>query len=544
MSEDRKAEWLPHLPVEVVEDARGPEFDAYLIALEGWRRGLTLKWHVKDSEKFKEMKTWFDDKPGKLFSLSSEKKTHYFFRTRGDKVSNEAVEIGANKERTKEALQRRNINFPKGKVFSSETSEGIILEYIEVINFPVVVKPLDGSFGRGVTTNIETIEELRHAILYAKKFSDQFIIERFVKGDEYRLYVVNQKVVGAIKRIPANVVGDGFHTVKELIEIKNELRSSNPRLISCLIKVDQQINSYIQKQGFNLNDVLDKGQQLYLTNKSNISIGGDPISVFEQLNGCVHEVAVKAIQAIPGLIHGAVDLIFEDNELLKVEDIHVLEINPTAQIGSLVFPIYGKAKDVPAAIIDFYFPETIGSNTDKDKLYFDLSDVLYPLISNTAKVSTVSSMPIGRIHVKKFKVHGEVQRIDYHRGLRKAAFEYKLNGMVVKGENNSIEVIVAGTDKERVEQFEYEIRNDPERSHVEYVYESSYTHPVKVGFEIKNDIKTQLELYKQYKNEYDQAELKLRNLQKENKKISTSTSWKLTYPIRLIGDLIKKYKRS
>src|SRR5690625_8041811 len=91
--------------MEVVQDAQGWNLDAYTIALEGWRRGLTLRWHTKDSEEFSKMKTWFVDSPGRLFSLSSDDKTHYFFRTRGDKVTNEAVEIGSDKGKTKELLR-------------------------------------------------------------------------------------------------------------------------------------------------------------------------------------------------------------------------------------------------------------------------------------------------------------------------------------------------------------------------------------------------------------------------------------------------------
>src|SRR5690625_7025104 len=94
-------EWLPHLPNEVVADARGWNLDAYVVALEGWRRGLTLRWHTKDSEEFPNMKTWYVDSPGRLFSLSSDEKTHYFFRTRGDKVTNEAVEIGGDRKSTR-----------------------------------------------------------------------------------------------------------------------------------------------------------------------------------------------------------------------------------------------------------------------------------------------------------------------------------------------------------------------------------------------------------------------------------------------------------
>src|SRR5690625_974490 len=144
------AEWLPHLSSEIVADARGPELDAYVVALEGWRRGLTLRWHTKDSEAFKEMKTWFVDHPGKLFSLSEQVKTHYFFRTRCDKVTNTAVTIGSDKEQTKQALLKANISTPLGKHFDEQTSDQDIVDYAIQYGFPVVIKPTDGSFGRGV----------------------------------------------------------------------------------------------------------------------------------------------------------------------------------------------------------------------------------------------------------------------------------------------------------------------------------------------------------------------------------------------------------
>src|SRR5699024_676313 len=104
MKEDNMA-GLPHITNEIVGDAHGHLLDAYAISLEGWRRGLTLRWHIKDSEKFSEMETWFVDRPGQLFSLSAEQKTHYFFRTRGDKVTNEAVRIGKDKEKTKKLIK-------------------------------------------------------------------------------------------------------------------------------------------------------------------------------------------------------------------------------------------------------------------------------------------------------------------------------------------------------------------------------------------------------------------------------------------------------
>src|SRR5690625_2974820 len=121
--EENTTEWLPHLSEEVVSDAHGNLLDAYVMALEGWRRGLKLRWHVKDSEKFSDMTTWYVDNPGQLFSLSSKDKTHYFFRTRGDKVSNEAVAIGKDKERTKQALKKAGVPIPEGKQFSEDETD-------------------------------------------------------------------------------------------------------------------------------------------------------------------------------------------------------------------------------------------------------------------------------------------------------------------------------------------------------------------------------------------------------------------------------------
>src|SRR5690625_1635403 len=159
--EQENAQWLPHLTQEVVADARGWNLDAYIVALEGWRRGLTLKWHAEGSGNFKDMRTWFVDSPGRLFSLSSEDKTQYFFRRRGDKVTNEAVDKGSDKEQTKIILAEKNIPTAKGQQFSSQDSDETIVAYANKVGYPLVVKPTNASFGRGVVTNITNEQALR-----------------------------------------------------------------------------------------------------------------------------------------------------------------------------------------------------------------------------------------------------------------------------------------------------------------------------------------------------------------------------------------------
>lgn len=533
-------QWLPHLSKEIVEDARGPEFDAYLVALEGWRRGLTLRWHTKDSEAFREIKTWFVDRPGKLFSLRSEEKTHYFFRTRGDKVTNEAVAIGADKEKTKEYLAKAGIPIPEGRRFVAKIEDDEIISYAAEIGYPLVVKPTDGSFGRGVVTNIEDevtfAEQLRH-VRHVLNYKD-VIVERHVAGKDYRLYVVGDKVVAAIERIPANVVGNGKQTIQELIEAKNEERQKNPRLISCPIKLDQEMKNHLAIQGYGLDTIPEDGEMVFLTNKSNISIGGDPVDQLDSLPEEVKQLAVQALQAVPQLPHGAVDILYDDEQPVE-EGAVVLELNPTAQIGSLVFPMKGIARDVPAAIIDYYFPETKGMNGQKSRFYFDFSDVLEPLVTKTASVTTVSAAPLGEVYGKKYTVTGDVQGIDYHRGLRKQAFERKLSGFVKNLENGNIEVIVMGTDPESVNDFKQAIFEDPGRSDVVDVFEESWEDPVKVGFEVKADLKMQVDQLKKMKLELETVQKELRRAERRYRAYSRSISWQLTLPFRKIADIVK-----
>ena len=533
-------EWLPHLTNEVVADARGPEFAAYVIALEGWRRGLTLKWHVKDSEYFKDMKTWSVDKPGKLFSLSSEDKTHYFFRSRGDKVTNVAVDLASDKGVSKQILIKAGISTPAGKAFKEDIKDNTVIEYAKEIGFPVVIKPTDGSYGRGVITNIENERELEQALTHLRKVQGykDVLLEQHVPGDEYRVYVVSDKVVGVIKRIPANVIGDGVNTVRSLIATKNKEKVKNPRLITCLINVDQVMIDHIQKQGYTLDSVLVNGEHVYLNGISNISKGGDPIGYTDELPVEVKDLAVQALHAIPGLAHGAVDVIYDASN--PITEAAVLELNPTAQIGGLLFPAEGKASDIPAAIIDHYFPETKNNKIpDKSRFYYDFMDNLSPLIDKTVRNTTVTPFPEGTIYAKKYTIKGDVQQIGYHRGLRKQAFERFLHGFVLKRSNGDIEVVVSGNDAEMVDDFEKGIWEDPERSEVKEVISRTYEGPIKVGFEIKLDIQRKEEELEKLRQELEHVQFDLKQAEKQHRNYKESSSWRLTSPIRVLGKLFK-----
>src|SRR5699024_3182488 len=159
---------LPQLTGDIVRNARKTRLDSFAVALEGWRRGLKLTWYTKDSEHFQDMIIFGVNPPGRLFSLSSDERTHYFFRTRGDKVTNEAVELAADKGVTKRILEENHVAIPQGKGFPADATDEEIIEFSKKIPFPIVCKPTNASLGDGVVTNINSHEAFLEALHYIR----------------------------------------------------------------------------------------------------------------------------------------------------------------------------------------------------------------------------------------------------------------------------------------------------------------------------------------------------------------------------------------
>ncbi|WP_404429365.1 acylphosphatase [Sutcliffiella horikoshii] len=482
--------WLTHLPFEVVKEALGWELDAYVIALEGWRRGLTLTWHAKDSEKFSVMNTWSVDKPGKLFSLSSKKRKHYFFRTRGDKVTNEAVRIGSDKQLTKQYLERSGVNVPKGILIKGYTIDQNVIEQTNSLGYPLVMKPLDGSYGKGVITNIRNKKELLKAFEYIRyKLGYQdIIIEKYIKGSDYRLYVVGEEVIAAIQRLPANIIGDGQHNILELIENKNNKRSLNPRLASCLINPDQDMENFLLKSGMNMEFIPAEGDTIFLNDKCNISIGGDSEDVFDNISSSIKDLAVQAIKAVPGLAHGAVDIMVE-NEGTDLEKAYIIELNPTSQIGSLIYPLKGRARDVPSSIIDYYFPETVSSSRHGDayNFYFPYKELLEPLSTFMASTVKVRPFPSGHI-VKRILLNGKVNETKLSGEIHKYFKQKDISGLIYKFNNSNVEIVIAG----QAEEIKTLIEKLVLKQEIKLITEEDYSRPVKIGNEHYETNKTYL----------------------------------------------------
>jgi cyanophycin synthetase len=130
--------------------------------------------------------------------------------------------MAGDKDRTKRMLTEANIPVPMGDVICSVDK---LKQAIDLIHFPIVVKPLDSNHGKGATINIQSWEAALVAFERAKKYSEKIIIEKYIPGKDFRVLVINNKFVAAALRTPASVTGDGRHTIRELIQIVN----SDPR---------------------------------------------------------------------------------------------------------------------------------------------------------------------------------------------------------------------------------------------------------------------------------------------------------------------------
>ena len=263
-----------YLKPTMVEGISGFHLCSYLIALEGWKRGLTLKFHntlstdAPDIPRTKWIKSF-----GKLSSLSDGENTHYSFQSRGDSTSREAHDIAMKKELTKKYLIQNKIPILNGVSFTKQDKNETIIEAANKIGYPVIIKPTNGSLSKGVVIDIKNDQELHNTLIDVRENLGykNFILETYFHGEDVRTYVVDNKVVAALRRVPAQVTGDGFHTIHELIQLKNEARKDNPYLSARNIKINKETREILLKQGYKPNDILESDKTIRVKNKSTLT---------------------------------------------------------------------------------------------------------------------------------------------------------------------------------------------------------------------------------------------------------------------------------
>jgi cyanophycin synthetase len=271
-----------------------------------------------------------------------------------DTTSAVSESIAQDKDLTKKLLQAAGVPVPVGKpVDSLDEAWAAALE----IGLPVVVKPLDGNQGKGVTVNIVGRDHLEVAYHAAAEYG-QVMVEKFLPGSDFRLLVVGDQLVAAARRDPPQVIGDGTSTVRALIDqINADPRRGEGHATSLTrIRLDEIAVARLAVQGLTPDSVPDKGRRVVLRNNANLSTGGTATDVTDDVHPEVAARAVAAAQMI-GLHICGVDVVCE-SLLRPLEEQHggVVEVNAAPGLRMHLTPSFGKGRAVGEAMVDSLFP--------------------------------------------------------------------------------------------------------------------------------------------------------------------------------------------
>ena len=299
----------------------------------------------------------FEILPKRRFRMSHGGKSYLVRRGKITHAYNSKLAVKSTnmKEVTSRLLRSKNHPAPENTVFHKDDIERA-WNWAKPI-LPVVIKPYNGTMGKLVFVNIDKYNEFKECFLKVTEKHDYVLIEQFIKGEEYRFTYVKNEIVAIAQRIPANVVGDGIHTIKQLIDLKNNEREIRKNPIHKKILLDEESIRVLKKHGFTSDDIPKVGERINLRDNSNVSTGGDAIDVTDCISDDTKEIVRKAIKSIPGLRVCGVDVLINNN------DINILEINTHPMLSMHHFPWQGEKHDVIGKVIDAMFPKTKSNRT-------------------------------------------------------------------------------------------------------------------------------------------------------------------------------------
>lgn len=422
----------------------GGRLATFTIALEAWRRGLTV--------------TFLDALPFE-YELSDGVKTIRFDRALPGATTREAFRACNNKSRALHLMEIAGVSVPRGRrIDASSTTMEEVVQTAHEIGYPVVIKPVLGSMGRGVFSGIRSDEDLKNYYRYIvdELKKNRIIIEKHIDGQDYRVFVVGETVAAATWRSPASVVGNGQQSVTELIYDKNYYRRNNPALSKELITIDLEVERQLRDQGLTYDSVPAAGQYVRLRGKANLSTGGEIVDVTQLLPDMVKQVAIDAVAAIPGLVSAGVDVMIDKKpaELDVASIASVIELNPRAHIGGHMFPSDGPGHNAAGALVDHFFPDApkLDSIT-AGRISFDIDDVLRPIRLGVVKSATLAPLPSHRYPYRRVLTFSGLSTLP--RGTRdlisRKSRAWSISGSLRTSEH-SLELCVAGEQSD-VEAF-------------------------------------------------------------------------------------------
>jgi cyanophycin synthetase len=271
------------------------------------------------------------------------------------RTSHIAVELASDKEETNRILGNLGLPVPRQRLVQGAEDA---VEAAEAIGYPVVVKPFNANHGRGITIHISTPEDVRAAFEVAREHSRSVIVESYISGDDHRMLVIDGRLVAVSKRVPGHVMGDGVHTIEELVEAVNQdpRRGIGHEKVLTRLGFDHQAESMLARKGYTRQSVPAAGEQVFLRSTGNLSTGGTATDLTDVVHPDNAEMATRAVKAI-GLDVGGVDFLSTDiTESYKEVGGAICEINAAPGFRMHMAPSEGRARDVAGPVMDMLFP--------------------------------------------------------------------------------------------------------------------------------------------------------------------------------------------
>ena len=268
-----------------------------------------------------------------------------------------AVDIAGDKNLTNRLLAAAGLPVPRSEIVRDAEDA---VAAAERIGYPVVVKPLDGNHGRGVGLDIPEERAVRAGFDRAVGQSRRglVVVESFVTGNDYRVLVVGGHMVAVAQRVPAHVIGDGKHTVRELVETANEdpRRGIGHEKVLTRITVDDTAEALVRKQGFGLDDVPPDGEMVKLAETGNRSTGGISIDRTWEAHEENVEIAEEAARVV-GLDVAGIDFLTPDiSQPVRETGGAIVEVNAAPGFRMHTHPTEGEAQYVAKPVVDLLFP--------------------------------------------------------------------------------------------------------------------------------------------------------------------------------------------
>jgi cyanophycin synthetase len=270
-----------------------------------------------------------------------------------------AVDIAGDKDLTKKLLTEGNIPVPIGEVITAVDN---LKDIVDQVGYPLVIKPLDGNHGKGATIDINNWDLAVVAFNRAKEISKKVIVEKFIQGSDYRILVINNKFVAAALRTPASVMGDGIHTIQELIEQVNKdpRRGTGHENVLTCITIDDVTIEMLARKSFTLSTVLEKGQELILKPTANISTGGTATDVTDFVHPS-NILLFERISRIIGLDICGIDVMApEISTPIRQNGGAILEVNAAPGFRMHIEPTHGSPRNVAKPVVDMLFDKGNG----------------------------------------------------------------------------------------------------------------------------------------------------------------------------------------